>query len=421
MTMAAKVVIVGLGYVGLPLAVRAAEVGYDVTGIDSDDQRVKLLEAAQSYVEDVTSARLHAALGSGRLRATVKPAGAAGFDVCVLAVPTPMRGGTPDLSLIEHAARSVAPHVRRGALVVLESTTYPGTTEDLLRPLLEAGSGLCTPDDFFLGYSPERIDPGNDRWRLENTPKVVAGLEPRSLERVAAFYDRIVQQTVPVSTPRTAELAKLLENTFRQVNVGLVNELATVADRLGVDLWEAIDAAATKPFGFLPFRPGPGVGGHCLPTDPSYLSWQVNRVCGRPLRFVELANEINTTMPAYVVRRVAAGLASRGRPLDGARVLLLGLAYKKNTSDLRESPALEVARLLGTQRATVRAVEPLAPADRIPQEIQLVPLTRRELRRADAVVLLTDHDGFDYSMVLECGRYVFDTRNRCRGSHVERL
>jgi UDP-N-acetyl-D-glucosamine dehydrogenase len=213
----------------------------------------------------------------------------------------------------------------------------------------------------------------------------------------------------------------LLENTFRQVNVGLVNELATVAAQLGVDLWEAIDAASTKPFGFLPFRPGPGVGGHCLPTDPSYLSWQVNQVCGRPLRFVELANETNAAMPGYVVSRVAAALAGQGRPLAGAQVLVLGLAYKKNTSDLRESPALEVARLLGMRGATVRAVEPLTPAEQIPPEITLVALTRRELRRADAVVLLADHDGFDYPMIRECARYLFDTRNRCHGSNVERL
>jgi UDP-N-acetyl-D-glucosamine dehydrogenase len=419
--MLGNVVVVGLGYVGLPLAIRAAEVGYQVTGIDTDERRVKLLTGSRSYVEDVTSARLHAVVAAGQLRPTATLADAAGFDVCVLAVPTPLRDGSPDLGPIEQAARSIAPHVRRGSLVVLESTTYPGTTEDLLRPLLEAGSGLAAPDDFYLGYSPERIDPGNGHWHLDNTPKVVAGLDPRSLERVTAFYDHIVQHTVPVSTPRTAELAKLLENTFRQVNVGLVNELATVADRLGVDLWEAIDAAATKPFGFLPFRPGPGVGGHCLPTDPSYLSWQVNRVCGRPLRFVELANEVNSGMPGYVVHRVAAGLASRGRTLAGARVLLLGLAYKKNTSDLRESPALEVARQFGTQGASVRAVEPLAVAERVPPEIPLVPLTRRDVRWADVVVLLTDHDGFDYPMVRECARYLFDTRNRCPGPDVERL
>ncbi len=419
--MAARTVaVVGLGYVGLPLAVRAVEVGHDVVGYDTDERRIKLLDAAEPYIEDITPARLRAALDTGRFRAGTDPARLAGFDVCVLAVPTPMSGDEPDLGPIEQAGRSIAGLLRPGVTVILESTTYPGTTEEVLRPLLEAGSGLTTPGDFFLGYSPERIDPGNPHWHLENTPKVVSGVDAASLARVREFYDGLVARTVPVSGPRTAEFAKLLENTFRQVNIGLVNELATVSGQLGVDIWEAIDAAATKPFGFLPFRPGPGVGGHCLPTDPTYLSWQVNRVCGAPLRFVELANAINTGMPGYVVRRVEAGLDARGTRLSGARVLLLGLAYKPNSADLRESPALAVARLFERAGARVRAVEPHAPGELIPAGIRLVSLTGAEVRAADVVVLLTDHDAFDHRTI-EQARYVFDARNRCRGPSVERL
>ncbi len=413
-----RVVVIGLGYVGLPLAVRAAEAGLRVVGIDTDEHRIKQLGAGDSYVEDIDPERLLAALDGGLLAVTTESDAAAGFDVCVITVPTPLREGAPDLSYIENAGRAIAPHTRPGSTVVLESTSYPGTTEDVLAPLLEAGSGLTAGRDFHLGYSPERIDPGNSRWRLENTPKVVSGVDPRSLEAVEAFYDRIVTRTVPVSSTRTAELTKLLENTFRQVNIALVNELAMCARPLGVDIWEAVDAAATKPFGFMPFHPGPGVGGHCLPVDPSYLSWQVRRQLQHDVRFVSLAQEINEHMPQYAVQRIEAGL---GRPLAGAQVLLLGLAYKKNTGDVRESPAVAVADLLLARGARVRAVEPFAVPAQLPADVLCVELTGEELDVSDAVVVLTDHDCFDYELVMSRSSYVFDTRNRCRAPGTDLL
>jgi len=418
---ARKTVVMGQGYVGLPLAVRAAEVGYDVIGIDVDGSRVKRLRAGESFVEDVPSARLRAVLDSGRYRASADPDDAAGFDVCVIAVPTPLSDGVPDLSHIEQAGRTVARHVRPGCTVILESTTYPGTTEELLRPLLEDGSDLRCPGDFHLGYSPERIDPANPRWRLENTPKIVSGVDAASLQRVRAFYGRIVARTVPVSSPRTAELTKLLENTFRHVNIALVNELAIFAGQLGVDVWEAVRAAATKPFGFMAFQPGPGVGGHCLPIDPSYLSWQVKRALGHRFRFVELANDVNDRMPAHVVQRLVAGLNARRKPVNGSRLLLLGLAYKKNVGDVRSSPAVMVAKGLRELGGDVYAVEPLAAAGQLPAGVAIVDLCEAELAAADAVVVLTDHDVFDYRLVERVGSYVFDTRDRCHGSNVERL
>jgi UDP-N-acetyl-D-glucosamine dehydrogenase len=287
--------------------------------------------------------------------------------------------------------------------------------------LLEEGSGLQCPGDFHLGYSPERIDPGNPTWRLENTPKVVSGVDGAALERVQDFYARIVERTVPVDSTKVAELTKLIENTFRQVNIALMNELAVYANQLDIDIWSAIDAAATKPFGFMPFRPGPGVGGHCLPIDPCYLSWQVRRTLNRQFRFIELANDINHDMPDHVVRRVMVGLNRRGLPLAGSRLLLAGLAYKKNTADMRDSPAVEVAMGLKKLGAQVYAAEPHAELAAIPAGVGLVDLTESEVRAAKAVVLLTDHDAFDYEMVSRCADYVFDTRNRCHGSTVERL
>lgn len=419
---AKKVVVIGQGYVGLPLAMRAVEVGFDVVGLDVDAGRVKRLGAGESFVEDVSQTRLAIALRTGRYLPSTDYADAKGFDVCVISVPTPLRDGAPDLSYVEQAGMSIGKYLRPGCTVVLESTTYPGTTEELLRPLLEETSGLRSPGDFHLGYSPERIDPGNPTWRLENTPKVVAGLDAAALDRVDWFYRQIVERTVPVDSVRVAELAKLIENTFRQVNIGLINELTMVTSQLGIDIWAAIDAAATKPFGFLPFRPGPGVGGHCLPIDPCYLSWQVRRTLGRQFRFVELANDINHEMPGHVVNRLMTGLNQRGRALKGARLLLLGLAYKANTGDMRDSPAAEVASRLHALGAQVRAVEPHAEADRIPAGVEVVHLTEAELRAADAAVVLTDHDGIDYDLVVRSARYVFDARNRCpAAAHVERL
>src|SRR5437763_2749721 len=322
---------------------RAAEVGHDVVGYDVDEARVKRLAAGESYVEDVPAEQLAAALRSGRYHPTADPSGCEGFDVAVVSVPAPLREGNPDLSSIEAAATTLARFLRPGATVVLESTTYPGTTEELVGPLLEEGSGLVAGRDFGLADSPERIDPGNAEWNLVNTPKVVSGVDAASLAAVKAFYDSIIERTVPVSTPKEAELTKLLENTFRHVNVALVNELAVFAADLGIDVWEAIEAASTKPFGFLRFTPGPGAGGHCLPVDPSYLSWRVRRRLGQSFRFVELANEVNEHMPDYVVRRLVFALNKKRKAINGSNIPLLGLAYKKNTGDARESAAIAVA------------------------------------------------------------------------------
>jgi UDP-N-acetyl-D-mannosaminuronic acid dehydrogenase/UDP-N-acetyl-D-glucosamine dehydrogenase len=404
-----KLAVIGQGYVGLPLAMRAVEVGFHVVGVESDPYRVARLAAADSYVGDVTGSALRGALETGRFQPTVSYDDAAGFDVAVITVPTPLREGTPDLSHIEAAGRALAPLVRPGTTVVLESTTYPGTTQDLLQPILERGSGLSAGPDFALGYSPERIDPGNPVYGLVNTPKVVSGIDGRSLVAVQEFFDEIVERTVPVSSPREAELAKLLENTFRHVNIALVNELAVFAHELGIDIWEVIDAAATKPFGFMPFTPGPGVGGHCLPIDPSYLSWQVKRALGHSFRFVELANDVNDHMPDYVVQRLMLALNDRGKALNGSRLLLLGLAYKKNTGDARESPAARIAELLAGLGADVHAADPYVDAAHVPIGVEMVELTMEEVSAADAVVILAEHEAFDLSLLADAT--VFDTRH----------
>src|SRR6266568_2979083 len=342
------VVVAGLGYVGLPLAMRAAAAGHRVIGYDVDPDRVKLLGAGESYIEDVPDSQLMAAVSAGTFRPSAEARACAGFDVAVITVPTPLRDGLPDLTYIEAAARTLARYLRPGATVIVESTSYPGTTQEQVLPWLEDGSGLIAGTDFHLGYSPERIDPGNLNWTLTTTPKIVSGIDASSLAAVQAFYRGIVDQTVAVSSPREAELAKIIENTFRHVNIALVNEVAMFAHDLGIDVWEAIDAASTKPFGYMPFTPGPGVGGHCLPIDPSYLSWRVQRTLGQSFRFVELANDINSHMPDYVVRRISDLLNREGKPVSGSRILLLGLTYKASTSDWRESPSIAVTERLAT-------------------------------------------------------------------------
>ncbi|MFD5208686.1 nucleotide sugar dehydrogenase [Streptomyces anulatus] len=421
-----RVVVVGQGYVGLSLAVRAAESGYQVVGYDVDKERVSRLVVGDSYVEDVPDAQLLPLLASGAYRASRDPADCDGFDIALITVPTPLKDGLPDLSHIVESARMLGEHLRAGTTVVLESTTYPGTTEELVAPLLEQVSGLVVGRDFQLGYSPERIDPGNTRWRLDNTPKVVSGVDTVSLERVTDFYRSIVDTTVQVRSCRTAEMAKLLENTFRHVNIALVNELATFAHDLDVDVWEAIDAAATKPHGFLRFVPGPGVGGHCLPIDPSYLSWWAERTAGRTLRFVELANDVNGHMPDYVVRRLTDGLRQRGKTVEGSRILLLGLAYKANTSDARETPAARIAELLLALGADVRAADPhvarsVPSASGVLDAVLRVTAGEQDLSAADAVVLLADHDAFDYGLIAKSSAYVLDCRRRLGGDNIDVL
>ena len=415
-----RVVVVGQGYVGLPLAMRAVAAGHDVIGLDTSVARVKRLSAGESFVEDVSASTLRAALDTGRYHATDSPGSCDGFDVAVVTVPTPLREGAPDLRCIEQAAQTLAPFVTPGSLVVLESTTYPGTTDAVFVPLLEAGSALRAGTDFAVGYSPERIDPGNQQWTLQTTPKVVSGIDAHSLARTEAFYRTIVDETVAVSSTKSAELAKLLENTFRHVNVALVNELAMVAADLSIDVWEAIDAAATKPFGFMRFTPGPGVGGHCLPIDPSYLSWTVRQRLGRSFRFVELANDINDHMPDYVVSRLVHALNRQGRAMSRSRILVLGLAYKRNSGDARECPAAALIDLLVRQGAEVAVADPHVVEDER-DDVRRVTLCRAELAAADAVVLVTDHDAFDYDLIVEQARYVLDTRHRLEGEHVEQL
>ena len=416
-----KVVLCGLGYVGLPVAMRAVEVGYDVVGYDPDESRVKQLAAGESYVEDIAPATVAEALDTGRFAPTIDEGKCAGFDIAVITVPTPLSEGSPDLSYIEAAAATLARWLTPGATVILESTTYPGTTEELVVPILEAGTDLIAGRDFHVGYSPERIDPGNAAHSFITTPKVVSAIDGPSFEKVNAFYSRLVDTTVPVASTQVAELAKLLENTFRHVNIALVNELAMFANDLGIDMQEAIDAASTKPFGFMPFRPGPGVGGHCLPIDPSYLAWRVQRSLGRSFRFVELANDVNDHMPHYVVQRVIAAFNARKVPVNGSRILLLGLSYKKNTSDARQSPAIVVAeRLLGLG-AAVRVVDAHIHELGDTPNLALVPLTAEEVQAADGVILLTDHDGVDYDLVTGNAAYVLDTRRRLAGANVEAL
>jgi UDP-N-acetyl-D-glucosamine dehydrogenase len=420
-TVPARVLVVGQGFVGLPLAMRAVEVGDAVTGYDIDRSRVEQLRGGRSHVSDVADAVVQSSLRTGRYLPVADPAGLGEFDVALITVPTPLADGVPDLAPIRSAADRLGPLVRRGCLVVLESTTYPGTTDELLAPALESGSGLKAGVDFHVGYSPERIDPGDPDRNLVSTPKVVAGLTDSCLVAVEEFYGRLVERTVPVSTTRVAELTKLLENTFRHVNIALVNELAVHAHALGIDIWEAIDAAATKPFGYSPFRPGPGVGGHCLPIDPAYLSWRIERRLGVTSRFVVTANDVNQHMPAYVVQRVQLGLNERRTAVNGARILILGLAYKKNTNDARETPAAAIVRGLSELGADV-----LVHDEHVgPHELDLlaarVPLSAELLRSCDAVVLVTDHDDVDYDLVTRHATYVFDARNRMRDGHVETL
>lgn len=416
-----KTVVVGQGYVGLPVAMRAVEVGHTVVGIDLDEARTGLLREGKSYVDDISDATLMAALESGRYLATTNYEDITGFDFAVITVPTPLRESLPDLSFIEQSAASLAPYLRAGATVVLESTTYPGTTEELLVPLLEAGSGLTAGQDFSVGYSPERIDPGNPTWGFVTTPKVVAGIDAASLVAVQGLYDQLVNTTVPVSGTREAELTKLLENTFRHVNIALVNELAMFANQLGVDVWESIEAASTKPFGFMKFTPGPGVGGHCLPVDPSYLSWQVRKQLGRPFRFVELANDVNDHMPNYVVERVIAMLNGISRSVRGTRILLVGLAYKPGTGDVREAPSMAMIELLLELGADLVAVDEHVEEHRWPQGVERVSLDAETLARVDLAVIVTAHPDVDLTVLVGSDVLVLDTRNTRAVSTAEVL
>jgi len=410
----AKIAVIGQGYVGLPLAMRAAVVGYQVVGFEVAAERVASLRMGQSHVGDVSDSELTEALTRGYLP-TANEHDLEAFDVAVISVPTPLSDGLPDMSFIESAATTVGRRLGAGACVVLESTTYPGTTEELVAPILERESGL-TRDRFLLGYSPERIDPGNPNYSFENTPKVISGDRAESLEVVDAFFSSLVNQTVPVANCAEAELVKLLENTFRHVNIALVNELAKFARGLDVDIWRAIDAASTKPFGFMRFTPGPGVGGHCLPIDPSYLAWRVREHLGQRFRFVELANDINDHMPDYVQERISGLLSQHGRTVDGASILLLGLAYKASTSDWRESPSVRVAHLLTDAGAEITICDPHIEAERAGEFApRLVEFCDHVLSSADLVVVLVDHPEFAPELIAQHAPLVFDTKNLLSG------
>lgn len=398
---------------------RAADVGFRVIGFDVDEQKITGLRRGISHVEDISSAQISAAVEDGSYLPTHSTDDLAGFDVAVISVPTPLTNNNPDLQYIESAIDMLCPHLRVGATVILESTTYPGTTEELVAPRIENATGLVADADYYLGYSPERIDPGNPIWNLINTPKVVSGIGPASLDAVQWFFDQCVDKTIPVRSTREAEMTKLLENTFRHVNIALINELAMFAHDLDVDIWEVVDAAATKPFGFMKFTPGPGVGGHCLPVDPSYLSWAIENRLGKTFRFVELANDINRHMPDYVVRRLEAGLTNR-TSLEGAEVVLIGMAYKKNTGDARESPSVDVANRLIHLGATVRVVDSHVDKTTLPAGAIEIDLTAETLEAAEAVIVLVDHDDVDIDLISEHASYVLDCRDVMHGQ-VDKL
>ncbi len=421
-----KVLLVGQGYVGLPVSMAAVGVGFHVTGFDTDPSKIDLLAGGGSHVEDIAPATVQAALDSGRYRAVSDADQLGGFDVAVITVPTPLTDGIPDLGAVEAAAAMVGDLLATGGLVVLESTTWPGTTTEVVGPILEARSGLRAGVDFHLGYSPERIDPGNRTWRLENTPKVVGGIDPASTDAVAAFYGAFVDTVVPVGSTEVAELTKLLENTFRHVNIALVNELAMFAHDLDIDINDAVTAASSKPFGFMSFRPGPGVGGHCLPIDPTYLSWRVRRRLGTSFRFVELANDVNDHMPDYVVRRIQAGLNDRRLPVRGRSVLLCGLAYKADTSDARETPTRAIVAGLLSLGAEVTLADPHVPIEQFPDGVGAVNDDAQALvaaaEVADAVVVLVPHSDFNLADVVAAAPWVLDCTSAAPdAAHVERL
>ena len=412
----------GLGYVGLPLSVEFAAAGLKVTGFDLSQEKVASVNRGESYIKDVPADRLKALVSEGRLRASADFAGLADCDAIIICVPTPLsKTKDPDLTMVVDAAKAIAARLRPGQLVVLESTTYPGTTEELILPLLEA-RGLKVGEQFFLAFSPERVDPGNAKYHTKNTPKIIGGVTPACTRVARSLYNKAIDTIIPVSSTQTAEMVKLLENTFRSVNIGLVNELVLMCDRLDVDVWEVIDAAATKPFGFMPFYPGPGLGGHCIPIDPLYLSWKLKTLNYRA-RFIELAGEVNSQMPEYVCSQVADALNDRERSVKGSKILVLGVAYKKDIEDVRESPALDIIRILQSRGANVSYHDPYVPELRTDDEhggggkgeglksVDLLP----GVREAHAVVIVTDHTAFPYPKIIEAAQLIVDTRNATKG------
>lgn len=408
----ARIVILGLGYVGLPLATIFAEAGFNVIGVEPDKAKVNLLEKGESYVQDVPSEKLNKLMHSGNLKATTDFSVLADADAVSICVPTPLRKtGDPDLSYILVATDKLAKYVHRELVVVLESTTYPGTTREILLPKLTENSGLEVGKDFFLAFSPERVDPGREDWTTYNTPKVIGGITEACSEMASLWYQQALKTVVPVSSAESAEMAKLLENTFRMINIGLVNEMAIMCDRLGLDVWEIIDAAATKPFGFMKFTPGPGLGGHCIPIDPLYLSWKL-RALNYTARFIDLASEINTGMPRYVVSKIQDALNEKALPLKGSKILVIGAAYKPDVDDIRESPSLDIIGLLRQKGASVSYHDPYIPT--ITHEdwiLESVPDLIESVEASDCAVIVTNHSEYNYEMILNNAPLIVDTRN----------
>ena len=410
-TREAKVGVVGLGYVGLPLAVVLAEAGFNVTGVDLDPAKVDAIQRGESYVPDVPGGVVARLVSAGKLRASGSYAALADADGVSISVPTPLRKtGDPDLSFILSAVQGLKTAIHRQMVVILESTTYPGTTRELVLPEMES-TGLKVGEELFLAFSPERVDPGRADWTTTNTPKVVGGITPACTEVAAALYGQAIEHVVKVSSAEVAEMTKLLENTFRAVNIGLVNEMALICQRLGIDVWEVVDAASTKPFGFMKFTPGPGLGGHCIPIDPLYLSWKLKGL-KYTARFIELANEINTQMPRYVVQRVQDALNEAEKPMKGARVLVVGVAYKPDVTDLRESPALDILGLLAEKGASIEYFDPYVPVvDHEGLHLHSAPSLLEAARGCDCAVVVTHHRAVDYAALVEAAPLIFDTRN----------
>ncbi|MGE5569356.1 MAG: nucleotide sugar dehydrogenase [Rhodospirillales bacterium] len=416
----ARVGIVGLGYVGLPLGVEFAKAGFTVTGIDVGESKVAAVNSGDSYVLDVPAEVLGPLVKERRLSATTDFAAVADLDTINICVPTPLRKTKdPDMSYIDAACREIAQYIHPGMLIILESTTYPGTTDEFVLPMLEK-SGLKVGRDFFLCFSPERVDPGNPKYQTKNIPKVVGGITPECTRIGSLLYAQALEHVVPVSSTRVAEMVKLLENTFRMINIGLANEMALMCDRMGINVWEVIDAAATKPFGFMPFYPGPGLGGHCIPIDPFYLSWKT-RQAGIEARFIELAGYINGAMPLFVVDKVQNALNDQTKPLRGSHVHIMGVAYKKDIDDLRESPALDVMHLLQKRGARVTYSDPLIPRVSVDGLDLRAEDPGKMAAAADCVVIITDHSAFDYAAVVKQARLIVDTRNALKGYTSEKI
>jgi UDP-N-acetyl-D-glucosamine dehydrogenase len=416
---AARIGVIGLGYVGLPLAVEFAKEGFDVTGFDVDLSKVAEINCGRSYIGDVKTGEVAAAVKAGRLRATADMSHLHDMDAIDICVPTPLRKTRdPDLSYVVEAVDAVQERLRRGQLVILESTTYPGTTDEVVQPALEEG-GLEAGADFYLAFSPERVDPGNETYTTRSIPKVVGGVNEASTALAAALYGSIIDTVVPVSSTQVAEMVKLLENTFRAVNIGLVNEIALMSHRMNIDVWEVIDAAKTKPFGFMPFYPGPGLGGHCIPIDPFYLSWKA-RQSGFECRFIELAGHVNGSMPGFVVERISDALNTRKKAINGSRIHLFGVAYKKNVSDMRESPALDVMELLHRRGAILSYTDPYVPALEHGR-LSMKSVAEEEVRSIDCAVVTTNHSVFDYAAMPTRFPLVVDTRNAVRRNGAENV